>query len=173
MNLTSGSYRWGEFDISIRITFVSESAEKTLNFQHHLKLHPWVVPDLSTAPGADPATIVSVVPQPPLEPVYAWQYDEIVFTDPPKPFLDILMAHPPTPLPKIKKRAIPPNPAHMASLVPPAVRGAPEFTALLERDEGERLDAAKRSVVDETNKLRVMLIEKEQELEKLRKELDS
>ncbi|KAF9509597.1 hypothetical protein BS47DRAFT_1348972 [Hydnum rufescens UP504] len=164
---------WGEFDISIRITFVSESAEKTLNFQHHLKLHPWVVPDLSTTPGADPATIVSVVPQPPLEPVYAWQYDEIVFTDPPKAFLDILMAHPPTPLPKVKKRAVPPNPAHTASLAPQGSRWAPEFTALLERDEGERLDAAKRSIVEETDKQRALLIEKEQELERLKKELES
>ncbi|KAF9504889.1 hypothetical protein BS47DRAFT_1354635 [Hydnum rufescens UP504] len=53
------------------------------------------------------------------------------------------MAHPPIPLPKVKKRA---------------------------RDEGERLDAAKRSIVEETGKQRVLLIEKEQELERLKKE---
>ncbi|KAF9504888.1 hypothetical protein BS47DRAFT_1437627 [Hydnum rufescens UP504] len=50
-----------ECDISIRITFVSESTGKTLNFQHHLKLHQWVVSDLSTGPDADLATTVSVV----------------------------------------------------------------------------------------------------------------
>lgn len=37
-------------------------------------------------------------------PVHAWQYDEIVFTDPPANFLNILNAHPPTPLPAKNRR---------------------------------------------------------------------
>ncbi|KAF9509470.1 hypothetical protein BS47DRAFT_1396818 [Hydnum rufescens UP504] len=150
----------------------NQSAEKTLGIQHHLTLHPWATPDLSTASGADPATIVSAVPQPPLEPACAWQYDEIVFTDPPQAFLDILMAHPPT-SPKVKEGAIPPNLAHTASLAPQGSRWAPEFTVLLECDDGERLDAAKRSIVEETDKQSALLIEKEQELERLKKELES
>jgi YEATS domain-containing protein 4 len=32
-------------------------------------------------------------------PVHSWQYDEIVFNDPPAAFLEILNEHPPTPLP--------------------------------------------------------------------------
>lgn len=32
-------------------------------------------------------------------PVLAWQYDELVFTDPPSAFLDLLNDNPPTPLP--------------------------------------------------------------------------
>ncbi|KAF8338840.1 uncharacterized protein EI90DRAFT_3279412 [Cantharellus anzutake] len=164
---------WGEFDISIRILFISESGEKTLTLQHHLKLHPWVVPDLAAHPGQDPALIIPPVTQPPPEPVHSWQYDEIVFTDPLKPFLDILMAHPPTQWPKMKRRAIPPNPAHPDSLAPPAQRGAPEFTQVIERDEAERLDAAKRKLVEEAERLRAALIEKEKELARLRKEVEA
>ncbi|WVO21196.1 uncharacterized protein IAS62_002503 [Cryptococcus decagattii] len=37
-------------------------------------------------------------------PIHAWQYDEIVFSDPPRQFLDILNAHPPTPLPAKSRR---------------------------------------------------------------------
>lgn len=37
-------------------------------------------------------------------PIHAWQYDEIVFSDPPRQFLDILNAHPPTPLPAKNRR---------------------------------------------------------------------
>lgn len=32
-------------------------------------------------------------------PVHAWQYDELVFSDPPSAFLEIMNEHPPTPLP--------------------------------------------------------------------------
>jgi YEATS domain-containing protein 4 len=159
------------------------------------------MPDVAANPTADPATLYAppptastststpgdpnapANPQPLLEPVHSWQYDEIVFTDPPKAFLDILLANPPTPLPKMKKRPIPPNPAHVPSLGPqPSVPGTPtkgsggnmpEFTQVLERDEAERLDAAKRAVVDATDAQRVLLIEKEREFERLRRELET
>ncbi|KAF9504894.1 hypothetical protein BS47DRAFT_1368475 [Hydnum rufescens UP504] len=86
---------------------------------------------------------------------------------------DILMAHPPIPLLKVKKRAVPPNPAHTTSLAPQGSRWAPKFTALLECNEGERLDAVMRSIVEETDKQQALLIKKEQELERLKKELES
>lgn len=178
--------------------FVAEAGEKILTFAHHLKLHPWAIPDVAANPTADPATLYApppttstsasgdpdapTTPSPALEPVHSWQYDEIVFTDPPKQFLDILLANPPTPLPKTKKRPNPPNPAHIASLGPqPPTPGTPskggggnipEFTQVLERDEGERLDAAKRAVLDATDAHRVLLIEKEQELKRLKEQLD-
>ncbi|WVQ84467.1 hypothetical protein IAT38_006619 [Cryptococcus sp. DSM 104549] len=37
-------------------------------------------------------------------PVHAWQYDELVFSDPMRNFLEILNAHPPTPLPAKSRR---------------------------------------------------------------------
>jgi len=46
-----------------------------------------------------PVSIVSKLP------VHAWQYDELVFSDPPASFLSILNANPPTPLPPMNSRA--------------------------------------------------------------------
>ncbi|WWC71993.1 uncharacterized protein I206_105952 [Kwoniella pini CBS 10737] len=37
-------------------------------------------------------------------PVHSWQYDELIFSDPPKNFLDILNENPPTPLPNKNRR---------------------------------------------------------------------
>lgn len=37
-------------------------------------------------------------------PVHAWQYDEIIFSDPPLAFYNILNEHPPTPLPARNRR---------------------------------------------------------------------
>jgi YEATS domain-containing protein 4 len=48
---------------------------------------------------AEVATAIQPVPIAPRLPVHSWQYDEIVFSDPPAAFLEILNAHPPTPLP--------------------------------------------------------------------------
>lgn len=38
-------------------------------------------------------------------PVHAWQYDELIFADPPLAFYNILNEHPPTPLPARNRRA--------------------------------------------------------------------
>ncbi|WVW86141.1 hypothetical protein I302_108182 [Kwoniella bestiolae CBS 10118] len=38
-------------------------------------------------------------------PVHSWQYDELIFSDPSKTFLDILNENPPTGLPRINRRA--------------------------------------------------------------------
>ena len=53
----------------------------------------------------------AAMPAPPLLsianklPVHAWQYDELVFSDPPLAFYSILCDHPPTPLPGKNRRA--------------------------------------------------------------------
>lgn len=158
------SYRWGEFEIQIRITFIPEAAEKPIMLYHHLKLHPW------TASGADmdvppPAEVAAQ-----LGPVHSWQYDEIVFTDPFQQFLNILTAHPPTPLPKARRRPVPFHSANPGSLEA-SKGGVPEFTAVMEKDEIRRLEEAKKTVVAEQEKLRTSLAEKEKELEALKREL--
>lgn len=50
---------WGEFDIVIRIFFASESAEKPLQFVHHLKLHPWPAQSYT-----GPTNILPLEPEP-------------------------------------------------------------------------------------------------------------
>ncbi|KAF8759610.1 chromatin organization [Rhizoctonia solani] len=102
--------------------------EKAITLIHHLKLHPWLPP--ATLPDATGAPVTA---PPTRDPIHAWQYDEIVFTDPPAPFMKILLEHPPTPLPKTKRRlANPPHIAHPASLAVTA-RGAPEFSLALKK----------------------------------------
>lgn len=49
----------------------------------------------------------------------------------------------------------------------------PEFTQLMEKEEAERLDQAKKDIVAETDKLRNLLIEREKELERLKKEVEA
>lgn len=157
---------WGEFEIQIRITFVTEAGEKPVMFYHHLKLHPW-----TAIGGGDPEI-------PPLEaarqmgPVHSWQYDEIVFNEPYQSFLNILTAHPPTPLPKTKRRPVPFHTANPASLEA-SKGGVPEFTQAMEKEEAERLDLARKQIVAETDKWRQKLIDREKELERLQKQLEA
>lgn len=47
----------------------------------------------------------------------------------------------------------------------------PEFTAAMEKEEIQRLEDARKTVVVEQEKIRTSLSEKEKELEKLRREL--
>ena len=144
--------------------FIPESGEKTLAFYHHLKLHPW------TAVGTDsPAPPPEVAAK--LGPVHAWQYDEIVFNDPFQSFLQTLTNHPPTSLPKTKRRPVPFHSAHPAS-ISDANSGTPEFNAQMVQEESERLENARKTVIKEVEKWREILIEKENELARLKKELD-
>lgn len=153
---------WGEFEIQIRITFIAESGEKAITFYHHLKLHPWT---LSGDPEIPPLETAIA-----LGPVHSWQYDEIVFNDPFQSFLNILTAHPPTPLPKSKRRPVPFHTANPVSLEA-SKGGLPEFTVVMEKEEAERLETARKSVIEQQDKWRSTLIEREKELERLRKEL--
>lgn len=154
---------WGEFEVAIRIYFIQESGEKAVALYHHLKLHPWMEGEGSSIP---PPRDVALK----YGSVNSWQYDEIVFTDPFQSFMNILAGHPPTPLPRTSKKPVPYNTANPASLE--ASRGGvPEFTQGMEREEAERLEAAKKIVVAELERLRIRLHEREKELEGLKQQL--
>ncbi|KAF9651717.1 yeats-domain-containing protein [Thelephora ganbajun] len=153
---------WGEFEIAIRISFVPEAGEKQMTLYHHLKLHPWVEGEGSGPPPLDQAVK--------LGPVHSWQYDEVVFIDPFQSFLNVLTSYPPTPLPRVSKKPVPYNAANPASLE--ASRGGvPEFTQAMEKEEAERLEAAKKAVIMEQERLRLRLHEREKELEVLKQQL--
>ncbi|KIP04567.1 hypothetical protein PHLGIDRAFT_120613 [Phlebiopsis gigantea 11061_1 CR5-6] len=155
---------WGEFEVQIRINFVAESGEKAITFYHHLKLHPWTV--LGSGEPENPPLDVAAK----MGPVHSWQYDEIVFNDPFQSFLNILTAHPPTPLPKTKSRPVPFHTANPASLEA-SKGGVPEFTQEMEKEEAERLETARKQVIAEQDKWRQILIEKEKELTRLQQQL--
>lgn len=160
------SLSWGEFDIQIRIFFVPESGEKNhVLLYHHLKLHPWV------AVGSGESEIPSPDAAIRAGPVHSWQYEEIVFNDPLQSFLNLLLAHPPTPLPKTKRRPIPFHVSHPESIADIKAGGTPEFHQAMIQEEVERLDKAKKQIIAEQNRLREILIEKEKELENLKQQL--
>ena len=143
---------------------------------HHLKLHPWP----SAAPTAAPTAPGAAAPEPDAPPhpdlallhgpVHSWQYDELLFFDPFQSFLNLLLAHPPTALPKAKTRPAPFN-GVLPALYEPAKGATPEFTAVMEAEEIERLEAARKEVVAEHERWRARLLEKEAELERLKREL--
>lgn len=131
-----------------------------MTLYHHLKLHPWA----ATGEPEIPPLNVAIK----LGPVHSWQYDEVVFNDPFQNFLNTLTAHPPTPLPKMKRKPVPFHLANPASLE--ASRGGlPEFTQAMEKEEQERLEEARKAIVAETDKWRNTLIEREKELDRLQK----
>ena len=156
---------WGEFEVQIRITFVQESGEKTIMFYHHLKLHPWTAVG-SGEPEIPPPEIAAKA-----GPVHSWQYDEIVFNDPFQSFLTILTTHPPTILPKTKRRPVPFHTANPASLEA-SNGGVPEFTQEMEKEEADRLENARKQIIAEQSKWRQILIDKEKELAQLQRQLE-
>ena len=155
--------RWGEFEVQIRVNFVAESGEKAITFYHHLKLHPWKILAEGEHDSAPPLDVAAQ-----MGPVNSWQYDEIVFNDPFQSFLNILTLHPPTSLPKSRRR---PVPFHSSNMTPTALEaskgGVPEFTQEMEKEEADRLESARKTIIAEQEKLRLTLLEKEKELEKL------
>ncbi|KAL1734418.1 yeats family-domain-containing protein [Schizophyllum commune] len=153
---------WGEFEILIRITFVTEAGEKAMQLYHHLKLHPWPAPGEPEIPPLEVARAHG--------PVHSWQYDEIVFNDPFQNFLSTLTAHPPMPLPKEPRR---PVPFHIAApgTLQASKGGTPEFNVQMEKDEWNRLEQAKKQVVAQTEAMRKVLFEKQAELRELEKQL--
>ncbi|KAI0032946.1 yeats family protein [Vararia minispora EC-137] len=157
---------WGEFEIQIKITFVQEAGERTITLYHHLKLHPWTAtgPDLVEAPPPDEAAKAG--------PVHSWQYDEVVFTDPYQNFLNTLTLHPPTSLPRTRRK---PVPFHLSNNTLTALEaskgGTPEFNKEMEMEERARLERARQQVLAEREKILASNAKKERELEQLKKDL--
>jgi YEATS domain-containing protein 4 len=171
---------WGEFDIVVKIFFTQEAAEKPLTFTHHLKLHPWPV-DLSKVPvpgsesaiaaaaaassaasGTGSSGAATQTPESPklvLSPVHSWQYEEVVFVEPTETFYTILLTNPPTPLP--------PRNRHPKTLVHALGGGGNfgEFSLEMEKEEGERMEAARRKVLKEMEELRQSLASHEKDLQ--------
>jgi YEATS domain-containing protein 4 len=88
-------------------------------------------------------------------PVHAWQYDELVFSDPTATFYDLLISHPETPLPETSLRQPNGEGAGARWGMDKGSAGVPlEFTQEMARGEGEKLERARRLVIDEMDKWR-------------------
>ncbi|ORY33506.1 yeats family-domain-containing protein [Naematelia encephala] len=132
-------------------------------------------------------------------PVHAWQYDELVFSDPPLSFLNILNANPATPLPprnrrprnqreeheirtgKKSKKTAAPQPSESRQATPAQTIGVPgelgsadvplEFSAEMEKAEWNRINDARLHIVSEMDRWREKLIAMEKECAKLKEEM--
>ncbi|KAH8082570.1 hypothetical protein HD553DRAFT_273917, partial [Filobasidium floriforme] len=107
-----------------------------------------------TASSTDSSTpVVQINPLP----VHSWQYDQFVFTDPTTTLYQLLLDHPETPLPRRSLRMG--QGKHMGEGailgVDRGSAGVPlEFTQEMEVAERERLEQARRSLVEETDRWR-------------------
>jgi YEATS domain-containing protein 4 len=83
--------------------------------------------------------------------VNAWQYDELVFSDPTATFYDLLISHPETPLPEKSLR----QPSDAEWGMDKGSFGVPlEFTQEMARAEGEKLERARQLIIDEMDQWR-------------------
>ncbi|KDN44910.1 yeats-domain-containing protein [Tilletiaria anomala UBC 951] len=159
-----------------------------------------VAPALSAAaPAAVTAPLQpmpTLIEQPPV--VHSWQYEEIVFPEPTEAFYEILVAHPPSPLPASSAQAFTDPSAYNAYSakkafdmtgtsaaeganqtspglnVPPHPLHNPAgqlFDALSQEaiaSETKRLDDARIAIVNEIERGRLTLIQRERELRNLK-----
>lgn len=118
-----------------------------------------------TIPPAEPQP--QLAPEPPLlpppqviipSPVYSYQYDEVVFMDPPEAFYNLMCQYPSTPLPDSNRRLEPEGtPVH-----PTGPNGnVGELSLETEAFEGRRLDRARLTALAEVDRWRTRLLELE------------
>ncbi|KAJ9151925.1 Histone acetyltransferase subunit [Pleurostoma richardsiae] len=69
---------WGEFEITIKLYYVSESGEKPQTLYHHLRLHPYGRTDAEREAMRENGEVV------------AWTYEEQVFNEPYEAFYEVL-----------------------------------------------------------------------------------
>lgn len=70
---------WGEFEITIKLYYSSESGEKAQTLYHHLRLHPYGKNDDEKARSRQPNGDI-----------VAWNYEEQLFNEPYEVFYNIL-----------------------------------------------------------------------------------
>lgn len=124
---------WGEFEIAIKIFFVSEAAEKNVTLYHHLKLHPYI-PSTENIPLGT-------------QPVHSYIYDELVFGEPTEAMFEILTQSPGAILPAVKSER---EFGHI-------------YSAQTENEELDRLGGALDKVYNQVKKIKdhIKALEKE------------
>lgn len=158
---------WGEFEISIRIFFVSEANEKNIQVYHHLKLHPYGpqnVPaqvngdGITGGPGGSGAGAGELVnassPTKPGGPVESYQYDELVFNEPTEAMLEVLTSRP-------------------GSIIPTRRSDRIKFSQQTETEELDRLSSALEKVYQQVQKTKEHITKLESEQKSKGKDSDS
>jgi YEATS domain-containing protein 4 len=162
---------WGEFEITIKLYYVSESSEKPQTLYHHLRLHPYGRSDEEREAMRASGEVLS------------WTYDEQVFNEPYEPFYEILTsgALPPAAgAPKTggkggkskdKNPALSQTPGGVlerSAMIPLTNRPGQPFSRETEQLEIKKLKDAQVKVADLTQKLVRELKQKEEKLRSLK-----
>ena len=163
---------WGEFEITLKLYYATESGEKPQTLYHHLRLHPYGRNDeekeaMRMADGE----------------VKSWSYDEQLFNDPYETFYNLLTtgAHPKGMAPtggkgKGKGKSAPPlDPKsgdvwERSAMIPLNPTPSNPFSRATEDLELKKLDAAIQKAQAMTKKVAEEIKSKEAELRRLKEE---
>lgn len=135
---------WGEFEISIRVFFVSQAAEKNVLLYHHLKLHPYGQP-----PPAQTTEDGAEAPKIDTKPVESYVYDEFVFNEPTEAMFETLTSRPGALLPAKKSDSV-------------------KYSLQTESEEIDRLSIAMDNVYQQVQKSKEKIRELERELKEIK-----
>ena len=150
---------WGEFEVTMKLFFVSEASEKPQSVYHTLKLHPY-------GPDAERQRETK-------EPIYSQTYDEVVFNEPVEPFYEILTSGAVQPArgkggSKGSKQAAFKKGSERTAEIPYAESPDNPFSQKTEAKELDRLGEANRNVEVLLKEEKAKLLEREKILESLR-----
>lgn len=148
---------WGEFEVTIKLFFPPEANEKAASVYHQLKLHPYG--EDKEAAKARRDTVVSQ------------NYEEIVFNEPAEAFYDVLVSGPPPPArgKGASKTAKTKKLGERTAEIPAVESADNPYSVRTEMKELDRLKEASKQVEKLLAEERAKLLEREKELEELRK----
>lgn len=153
---------WGEFEVGLKLFFVSEANEKLASVYHQLKLHPY---------GSD---IEKERQKQTGEPIVSQNYEEIIFNEPSEQFYKILTSGAVQPArgkggSKGSKQAAFNKKSDRTAEIPFAESTDNPYSQKTEAKEMDRLHEAIKQVDALAKEEKAKLVEREKVLEQLRK----
>ncbi len=151
---------WGEFEVNIKLYYVSESNEKPQTLYHHLRLHPYGSEQDQERQKADNL-------------IKSWNYEEECFNEPYESFYEILTSRGKAGekgnATRVMKGGMVGSVGERTAGIPIAIKPDQPFAREAEKIELEKLNKATQEVRKMTADLAKELDEKKKELEELRK----
>jgi YEATS domain-containing protein 4 len=151
---------WGEFEINIKLHYVTESSEKPQSVWHGLRLHAYGTDEERAAQKASGE-------------VLAWLYEEQLFNEPYENFYDILTTGAEKAKGKVggaKKKNLGPGTSipERTALIPMRSSPGQPYSREAEQLEVKRLKDARAKVEEQNKAMTQLLREKEAQLAALR-----
>lgn len=152
---------WGEFEISIKLHYVSESLEKPQTLWHGLRLHPYGTEEEKAKQKENGSEVI------------AWCYEEQIFNEPYEQFYEILTSGPEKGVKtkggkKKMTGGMVGAGADRTTLIPPRASPGQPFSKETEQLEIKRLKEAHAKVEEQNKLLQKELKSKESLLASLR-----